>query len=85
MSPDRRQGLSHEVEKYTGDMRDERWERLHPLLTLERNGPGRPLELNMRVVVDSIFYVLRTGCPSAIRHQSVYYHCAKWRDAPRAP
>jgi putative transposase len=78
--------LSHEVEKYTSDLRDEQWERLQPLLPLAQSGPGRPLELDMRAVVDAIFYVLRTGCQwadlpkSYPNYQSVYYHYAKWRD-----
>lgn len=76
--------MSHEAEKYTSDMRDEQWERLHRLRPLEQNGPGRPLELNLRAVVDAIFYVLRTGCqwhPMGTRlpktypnYQRVYYH-----------
>jgi len=78
--------LSHKAEKYTSDLTDERWERIEPLLGLRRKGPGRPLELEMRAVVDAIFYVLRTGCQweelpkSYPNHNSVYYHYAKWRD-----
>lgn len=78
--------MSHEVEKYTSDLSDEQWERLLPLLPLKQSGPGRPLELDMRAVVDAIFSVLRTGCQwqelpkSYPNYQSVYYHYAKWRD-----
>jgi transposase len=43
-------------------MTDQQWELLKPLLPLERLGPGRPLELDMRAVVDAIFYLVRTGC-----------------------
>ena len=78
--------MSHEGEKYTSDLQDKQWERLEPLLCLQRSGPGRPLELDMRAVVNAIFYVLRTGCQwqelpkSYPPYQSVYYHYAKWRD-----
>lgn len=78
--------MSHETDKYTSDLRDEQWDRLYPLLRVEQNGPGRPLELDLRTVVDAIFYVLRTGCQwqelpkSYPNYQSVYYHYAKWRD-----
>lgn len=67
-------------------MTDEQWERLRLLLRLEHSGPGRPIELDMRAVVDAILYILRTGCqwdelPSEYpNHNSVYYHFAKWRD-----
>ena len=43
-------------------MSDEQWEIIEPLLPLEDEGPGRPLELNMREVVNAIFYIVRTGC-----------------------
>ena len=79
--------MSHKSEKYTSDMTDEQWARLQPLLPLEQKGAaGRPLELDMRVVVDAIFYVLRTGCQwqdmprSYPNHNSVYYHYGKWRN-----
>jgi len=54
------------------------------MLPLERCGPGRPLELNMREVVNAIFYIIKTGCqwenlPHDFPHyQSVYYHYNKW-------
>ena len=57
---------------------------IKPLLPLEQEGPGRPLELDMREVVNAIFYVVRTGCqwenlPKEYpNHNSVYYHYRKW-------
>lgn len=47
-------------------------------------GPGRPLTLDLRAILNAILYVLRTGCqwrylPSAYpNHNSVYYHYRKW-------
>lgn len=78
--------MSHKERKYTSDLTDEQWARLALLLPLNRSGPGRPLALDLRAVVDAIFYALRTGCQwadlpkSYPNYQSVYYHYAKWRD-----
>ena len=77
--------MSHTERLYTSDLTDQQWERLRPLLIMERTGAGRPLELDMRQVVNAIFYVLRTGCqwdelPKEYpNHNSVYYHYRKWR------
>lgn len=78
--------MSHKEPLYTSDLTDEQWERLKPLLPLPCGGRGRPLELDLRSVVDAIFYILRTGCQwdelpkDYPNHNSVYYHYAKWRD-----
>ena len=77
--------MSSTARVYTSDLTDAQWDRLRPLLNLDRNGPGRPLELDMRQVVNAIFYILRTGCqwdelPKEYpNHNSVYYHFRKWR------
>ena len=47
---------------YTSDMSDEQWEIVRLLLFSERKGPGRPPELNLRRVADTIFYLVRAGC-----------------------
>ena len=76
--------MSHEKQRYTSDLSDEQWEIIKPLLPLKQNGPGRPLELDMRQVVNAIFYIVRTGCqwenlPQEYpNHNSVYYHYHKW-------
>jgi putative transposase len=65
-------------------MTDEQWEVIKPLLPLDRNGPGRPIELDMRQTVDAMFYINRTGCQwenmpkDYPNHNSVYYHYRKW-------
>jgi putative transposase len=65
-------------------MSDKQWEVIKPLLPLERDGPGRPIELDMRQVVNAIFYVVRAGCQwknlpkDYPNHNSVYYHYRKW-------
>lgn len=69
---------------YESDMTDYQWQLIKPLLPLEREGPGRPIELDMCQVVNAIFYVIRTGCQweslpkDYPNHNSVYYHYRKW-------
>lgn len=76
--------MSQKKRRYTSDLTEKQWMVIKPLLPLKRQGPGRPLKLNMRRVVDAIFYVIRTGCqwdnlPSEYpNHNSVYYHFRKW-------
>jgi putative transposase len=76
--------LSQIRKRYTSDMNDAEWRLIRPLLPLKNDGPGRPLELDMRRVVDAIFYVVRSGCqwqnlPSDYPNcNSVYYHFRKW-------
>lgn len=77
--------MSHKERRYTSDLTDAQWARLRPLLPVKTGGPGRPQELDLRCVLDAIFYILRTGCqwdelPTDYpNHNSVYYHYAKWR------
>jgi len=76
--------VSHMRAQYASDMSDEQWKLIRRLLPLESDGPGRPLELDMREVVNAIFYVNRTGCQwknlphDFPNHNSVYYHYRKW-------
>lgn len=76
--------MYHGKRVYTSDMSDEQWTTIQPLLPLERTGPGRPVELDMRQVVNAIFYIVRTGCqwdnmPKTYpNHNSVFYHYRKW-------
>jgi putative transposase len=77
--------LSHEKPLYASDLTDPQWKTLKPLLCPPRKGPGRPLELDLRRVVNAIFYVMRTGCQwEYLPHEypnynSVFYHFRKWR------
>src|ERR1700730_1811544 len=43
------------------DLSDEEWTILEPLIPPEKPG-GRPREVEMRAVLNGIFYVLRAGC-----------------------
>lgn len=71
--------------RYPSDVTDEQWELLTPLLA--RNGTwGRPRTVDLREVVNAIFYLVRTGCqwrylPRDFPHpSSVRYYFDKWRD-----
>lgn len=76
--------MSHKERQHKSDMTDKQWQLIQPLLPLEHDGPGRPLELDMRQVVNAIFYVVRTGCQweylpgNYPNYNSVYYHYRKW-------
>jgi putative transposase len=74
--------VCHKSSGYKSDLSDEAWAAIAPLL--KRRGPGRPMKLDLRAVVNAILYVLRTGCQWAyLPHEypnfnSVYYHFHKW-------
>jgi len=50
-----------------GDLKDEQWQRLEPLLPGQKPETGRPYE-DHRTVINGILWILRTGAP--------------WRDLP---
>jgi putative transposase len=76
--------VSHKSRGYTSDLSDEQWQRVEGLLPNRKGQVGRPMELNLREVLNAIFYVVRTGCqwvnlPRTYPHcKSVYYHFRKW-------
>lgn len=76
--------MSQKPAEYASDLTDGEWEILKPLLPIKKKGAGRPIELDMRQVVNAILYILRTGCQwsylpkSYPNYNSVYYHYRKW-------
>ena len=46
---------------YTSDLTDAQWERIAPLIPPAKPG-GRPRSVNVRAVLDAIFYRTKTGC-----------------------
>ena len=76
--------MSHKNEGYASDLTDEQWEVIRPLLPVDHWGAGRPIELDMRCVVNAIVYIARTGCQwanlpkSYPNPNSVYYHFNRW-------
>src|SRR5579872_7385032 len=47
---------------YPSDLSDSEWAVLEPLMPLEAPR-GRPRDTSLREVVNSLLYLLRTGCP----------------------
>ena len=68
---------------YDTDATDQQWRVISPLLPTNK-GRGRPAELDLRLVLNAILYLVRTGCqwrnlPNDFpRWQSVYYYFRKW-------
>jgi putative transposase len=72
-----------EREPYPSDLTDEQWAVLAPYLSA-RSGPGRPPTLDLRAVVNALFYQARTGCqwrylPRDFPHwTAVRYYFDRW-------
>jgi putative transposase len=70
---------------YPSDLTDEQWDLIEELIPQPRAG-GRPRKIDMREVVNAIFYLSRTGCQwDMLPHDlpsksSVYDYFAAWRD-----
>lgn len=47
---------------YPTDLTDEQWQVLQPLLPPAKHG-GRPRAVDLREVLNSLFYQNRSGCP----------------------
>ena len=69
---------------YPSDLTDREWAVLAPLLP-SASGPGRPRTHELRLVLDAVFYVLRSGCAWRMLPApyppwpTVYYHFRRWR------
>jgi putative transposase len=69
---------------YPSDLTDEQWELIEELIPPRRAG-GRPRKIDMREVVNAIFYLSRSGCQwDMLPHDlpsksSVYDYFAAWR------
>ena len=69
---------------YSSDLTDDEWAILAPLITPGKQA-GHPQVLELRRIVDAVFYLLHTGCQwRAMPHEfpswtAVFYHYAKWR------
>jgi putative transposase len=74
--------VSHNAKRYASDMTDEQWALIEPLIPAYKW--GRPRELDMRSVVNAIFYIDKAGCQWEMlpkeypNHNSVYHHFARW-------
>ena len=69
---------------YPSDLTDEQWAIIEPLIPV--NQVGRPRKVDMREVVNAIFYLNRSGCQwdmlphDLLPKSTVYDHFAQWRD-----
>jgi len=76
--------MSHRT--YPTDLTDRQWEYIKDLVPAAKPG-GRPRTLDMRQVVNAIWYLVVTGCQwRALPHdyppwQSVYTYFRTWRNA----
>jgi putative transposase len=70
---------------YPTDLTDEQWAILEPLVPPGKHG-GRPREVNMREVINTILYINRAGCQwdmlphDLLPKSTVYDYFAHWRD-----
>jgi putative transposase len=72
---------------YPSDLTDTQWTILEPLIpAAHTQRGGRPLEVDMREVVNTILYVNRSGCQwemlphDLLPKSTVYDYFARWRD-----
>jgi putative transposase len=70
---------------YPSDLTDARWKILKPLIPPAKPG-GRPREVDMREVLNTLRYQARTGCQwdmlphDLLAKSTVYDYFAQWRD-----
>jgi len=70
---------------YPTDLSDEQWAVLQPLIPPAKHG-GRPRAVDMREVVNTLFYQNRSGCQwdmlphDLLPKSTVYDYFAQWRD-----
>jgi putative transposase len=71
---------------YPSDIIDAQWELVEPIVCVEQEGPGRRRDVDLREILNTIFYLNRTGCqwdmlPHDLSPKSTTYdYFTKWRD-----
>jgi len=72
---------------YPSDLSDEQWALLEPLIPPARTREGgRPREVNMREIVNTVLYLNRSGCQwdmlphDLVPKSTAYDYFAQWRD-----
>ncbi len=73
--------------KYPSDLTDEQWAIVEPLIPPGKQGPrgGHPREVDMREVLNTLFYLNRSGCQwdmlphDLLPKSTVYDYFAQWR------
>lgn len=75
--------MLHMNQRYSTDLTDAKWQLIEKRLT-RIGGPGRPVTVEIRQVINGIVYLVRTGCQwrnlpySFPKWYIVYYHFRKW-------
>src|SRR5437868_5165283 len=70
---------------YPSDLSDEQWALLEPLIPPAKSG-GRPREVDLREVVNTLFYQNRSGCQwdmlphDLVPKSTAYDYFLRWRD-----
>jgi putative transposase len=73
---------------YPSELTDEQWAIVEPLIPPAKQSPrgGRPREVDLRAVLNTIFYLNRSGCQwdmlphDLLPKSTVYDYFAQWRD-----
>ena len=69
---------------YDTDLSDSQWEIITPFIPPPRK-IGKPRSVDIREVINAIFYVLKSGCPWRLlpndfpKWQLVYYYFRSWK------
>ena len=61
-TPEHRRAHDRKGLRYPSDLTDAEWALVGPLIPPAKRG-GRPRDVNVREILNAIFYVLSTGCP----------------------
>jgi transposase len=83
-TPEHRRAHDRKALRYPSDLTDEEWALVSPLIPPARRG-GRPRDVNVREVLNAVFYLLSTGCqwdalPKDLPPKStVYDYFSLWR------
>lgn len=70
--------------KYATDLTDGQWQIIAPLIPSAKSG-GREREIDIREVINAIFYLLKSGCQWRMipndfpKWQTVYDYFSKWK------
>jgi len=76
--------LARRREPYPSDLTEAQWALIEPLIPPPKPG-GRPRTVDVREVINAIFYLTRTGCPWRMLPRefppwgTVHYYARRWR------
>ena len=76
--------ITQDRELYSTDLTDAQWNFIAPLIPEAKEG-GRPREVDIREVVNAIFYILKAGCEWRLlphdfpQWKLVYHYFSEWK------